>query len=94
LGSGGTTKFWLDKWVGSAPLCNIFLWLFLVSLQPGLIIKELGVWKGDNWYWRLGEEDSLVGRKNCIDILSRSLMRLQSQRSRTRGFVVLQVCTL
>jgi hypothetical protein len=25
LGSGGTTKFWLDKWVGSAPLCNIFL---------------------------------------------------------------------
>jgi hypothetical protein len=54
LGSGETTKFRHDKWVGPAPLCEIFPRLFQqVSLQPVLTIKEMGVWEDDNWLWRL-----------------------------------------
>ena len=30
--NGGKTSFWLDKWVGNAPLCEVFPRLFSLSL--------------------------------------------------------------
>jgi hypothetical protein len=53
LGSGGSTKFWLDRLVGLAPLCKVFPRLFQVSLQPSLTIKEMGAWEGEKWLWPL-----------------------------------------
>jgi hypothetical protein len=41
FGSGGSIKFWLDRWVGSSPLYEVFPILFQVSLQLGLTIKEM-----------------------------------------------------
>jgi hypothetical protein len=42
LGDGGGTRFWLDKWVGPKPLCDLFPRLFSVSTQPDKLIKEMG----------------------------------------------------
>jgi hypothetical protein len=63
LGSGGTIKFWQHKWVGLAPLCDIFPQLFNVSLQLKLTMKEMGVWEGDNWYWRLTWRRNFLGAR-------------------------------
>ncbi|CAJ2660747.1 unnamed protein product [Trifolium pratense] len=53
LGSGGATRFWLDRWVGVRPLCDVFPCLFKIYLQPDLLIRDVGVWEADRWYWRL-----------------------------------------
>jgi hypothetical protein len=42
-----TRYFFLNNWVGSAPLCDIFPRLFKVSLQLELTIKEMGVACGE-----------------------------------------------
>jgi hypothetical protein len=53
LGCGGSTSFWKDRWVRSAPLCDTFLRLFNISLQPELVIKDIGEWVNDRWIWNL-----------------------------------------
>ncbi|GAU37496.1 hypothetical protein TSUD_275480 [Trifolium subterraneum] len=53
LGCGGSTRFWLDRWVGLAPLCETFPRIFKVSLHPECVIKDLGEWVNDTWVWRL-----------------------------------------
>jgi hypothetical protein len=42
LGCGGSTSFWLDRWVGIAPLCDSFPRLFNISLQRDHAIKDMG----------------------------------------------------
>jgi hypothetical protein len=53
LGCGGSTRFWLDRWVGMTPLCDIFPRLFKVSLQSEFLIKDMGEWSNDIWHWKL-----------------------------------------
>ncbi|MCI63965.1 hypothetical protein A2U01_0085222, partial [Trifolium medium] len=33
MGNGGLNRFWVDKWIGDAPLCVSFPRLFSLSLQ-------------------------------------------------------------
>jgi hypothetical protein len=53
LGCGGSTRFWLDHWVGVAPLCVTFSCLFRISLQSELLIKGMGGWDSEHWHWKL-----------------------------------------
>jgi hypothetical protein len=80
-----TIKFWQDKWVGSAPLCDIFFRDSLkYLLNRDLHLKKWVLGKGIIGIGNLlGEETFLVGRKNYIDTFLRSLGRLQFQRRRT-----------
>ncbi|GAU48796.1 hypothetical protein TSUD_141140 [Trifolium subterraneum] len=49
LGNGGSTRFWLDHWVGVAPLKEVFPRLYSISLQMDLTIQEMGEWVNDKW---------------------------------------------
>ncbi|MCI22138.1 RNA-directed DNA polymerase (Reverse transcriptase) [Trifolium medium] len=51
LGNGGDTRFWLDIWVGTRPLCQVFPRLFSVSLQTHECINQVGEWRNEEWYW-------------------------------------------
>jgi hypothetical protein len=42
LGCGGSTRFWLDRWIGMEPLCDTFPRLFKVSSQSESLIKDMG----------------------------------------------------
>ncbi|GAU47706.1 hypothetical protein TSUD_177110 [Trifolium subterraneum] len=53
LGCGGSTSFWLDRWVGIVPLCVSFPRLYNLSLQPALKIKDMGEWVNEIWCWKL-----------------------------------------
>jgi hypothetical protein len=53
LGCGGSTRFWLDRWVGMTPLCDTFPRLFKVSLQSESLIKDMGEWINETWQWKL-----------------------------------------
>ncbi|GAU38554.1 hypothetical protein TSUD_320260 [Trifolium subterraneum] len=53
LGNGGSTRFWLDHWVGVAPLKEVFPRLYSISLQMDLTIQEIGEWVNDKWVWHI-----------------------------------------
>ncbi|KAK2422417.1 hypothetical protein QL285_032952 [Trifolium repens] len=53
VGIGGSTRFWLDAWVGNVPLCVTFPRLFKISLQTNLCVKDMGAWENDTWIWCL-----------------------------------------
>ncbi|GAU29809.1 hypothetical protein TSUD_223550 [Trifolium subterraneum] len=53
IGNGGTTKFWLDVWLGLRPLCVVFPRLFLISTQQDLTILDVGGWEEEVWVWNL-----------------------------------------
>ncbi|MCI07352.1 putative ribonuclease H protein, partial [Trifolium medium] len=53
LGNGGSTRFWLDHWVGVAPLKEVFPRLYNISLQTGSTIQEMGEWVNDKWIWHI-----------------------------------------
>jgi hypothetical protein len=44
MGNEGNTIFWLDHWVGVAPLKEIFPRLFNISIQKNHTIQEMGEW--------------------------------------------------
>ncbi|PWA75951.1 reverse transcriptase domain, Reverse transcriptase zinc-binding domain protein [Artemisia annua] len=40
IGNGSTTRFWLDRWVGNAPLCFTFPRLFQLDSQPQCYVSD------------------------------------------------------
>jgi hypothetical protein len=56
IGNGQSTKFWLDSWIGNAPLCDRIPRLFSISsLKDGLVREfydEMERWSGGEWGWR------------------------------------------
>ncbi|GJX75160.1 putative RNA-directed DNA polymerase, partial [Tanacetum coccineum] len=40
IGNGQSTRFWTDKWVGNAPLCNSFPRLFRIDLNPNCYVCD------------------------------------------------------
>ncbi|PWA72892.1 hypothetical protein CTI12_AA264760 [Artemisia annua] len=40
IGNGSTTRFWLDRWVGNAPLCFTFPRLFRLDSQPQCYVSD------------------------------------------------------
>jgi hypothetical protein len=51
IGSGRTTKFWTDNWVGGQALCERFPRLFTVSNMQDVVISDLGSWVDNQWIW-------------------------------------------
>jgi hypothetical protein len=51
MGNGGSTRFWLDHWVGVAPLKEVFPRLFNISIQKNHTIQEMGEWVNAKWIW-------------------------------------------
>ena len=43
LGNGGRIRFWVDKWNGENPLCNLFPTLYAITASKGKMIGE--VWE-------------------------------------------------
>ncbi|WJX80724.1 tropinone reductase I [Trifolium repens] len=63
LGCGGSTRFWLDRWVGVAPLCVTFPCLFRISLQPELLIKDMGGWDSEHCHRKLEWRQNFFSRE-------------------------------
>ncbi|XP_071709315.1 uncharacterized protein [Rutidosis leptorrhynchoides] len=40
IGDGGSTRFWLDHWLGEDKLCNLFPRLFRLELYPDLLLSS------------------------------------------------------
>jgi hypothetical protein len=53
LGNGGSTRFWLDHWIGLSPLKEAFPRLYGISLQINNTIQEMGEWVNDKWIWHI-----------------------------------------
>jgi hypothetical protein len=53
LGSGNTTRFWEDVWVGDQSLEHRFPRLFSISTQHDVLIRNLGSWVNGVWRWEL-----------------------------------------
>jgi len=54
VGSGTSTSFWQDRWLGDVPLCRRFSRLFDLSLYKSSMVAEMfslgweeGAWRGD-----------------------------------------------
>ncbi|GAU45708.1 hypothetical protein TSUD_86840 [Trifolium subterraneum] len=53
LGNGESTRFWLDHWIGIAPLKDIFPRLYNISLQMDHTIQQMATWVNDKWIWHI-----------------------------------------
>jgi len=53
IGNGNNTSFWKDRWVGEAPIRNIFPRLFSISNQKEAKVKEVVTWQGGGRSWNL-----------------------------------------
>ena len=49
MGSGGSTMFWKDTWLGNSPLGSRFLRLFSISIQKFNKFVDMGCWDGARW---------------------------------------------
>jgi len=75
VGGGGSTYFWLDNWVGGAPLRVQFPRLFDLTQDKGATVREMEEkgWAvgGGDWVWRrrllAWEEESVT---ECVALLS------------------------
>jgi hypothetical protein len=75
LGNGSSTLFWTQKWIGDAPLSEVFPRLFSLSIQKDSKVCDLLEMEGDrrrwhfNWrrnlfYW---EEDLVLRLQEIVD---------------------------
>ncbi|XP_019418409.1 PREDICTED: uncharacterized protein LOC109329191 [Lupinus angustifolius] len=59
VGSGQSTLFWRDIWVGGECLKNCFERLFQVTLNKDACISSMGEWRNGVWCWLLNWRRSL-----------------------------------
>ncbi|KAJ0910635.1 putative RNA-directed DNA polymerase [Helianthus annuus] len=75
LGNGGKIRFWLDSWIGSQPLKEVFPRLFALAKEKGILVKQCFevtegrlFWK---WSWKRtqlvsAEEDDLIALTDLL----------------------------
>ncbi|GAU43490.1 hypothetical protein TSUD_92010 [Trifolium subterraneum] len=51
LGDGNNTNFWKEKWIGTAPLFELFPTLYNKSGQQDDMISSMGAWVSNKWEW-------------------------------------------
>ncbi|GKV26298.1 hypothetical protein SLEP1_g35629 [Rubroshorea leprosula] len=51
VGDESCVDFWSDKWVGDKSLKELYLRLFAVAIRTEGSLKDMGVWRGENWVW-------------------------------------------
>jgi hypothetical protein len=80
VGEGSNTYFWLDKWVGSAPLKVQFPRLFDLIIDKGATVREMAErgWAvgGGAWVWRrrlLAWEEETVAK--CAGLLANFVLQ-------------------
>jgi hypothetical protein len=94
LGCGGSTRFWLDRWVGVAPLCDTFPRLFKVSLQSESLIKDMGEWSNDIWHWKLKWQRTFFNWEEAsLSHLMELIMWHLSQRRKILDHTLMEVCS-
>ncbi|PNX65764.1 hypothetical protein L195_g054705, partial [Trifolium pratense] len=52
LSDGNDIRFWKEKWIGTAPLCELFASLYSKTMQPDGVITTMGKWERDIWIWK------------------------------------------
>jgi len=53
LGGGDKVKFWEDVWFGNSNLKTQYPRLFLISLNQGQRVNEVGEWEDATWRWKV-----------------------------------------
>lgn len=54
VGEGGSTLFWEERWFeGEVSLQQKYKRLYEVSLQHNYTVKQMGMWVGEVWTWKL-----------------------------------------
>lgn len=51
MGSGNSTRFWLDVWLDGGALNHLFPRFFVISVQQNSLISEMGQWEEGIWRW-------------------------------------------
>ncbi|XP_076951458.1 uncharacterized protein LOC143624838 [Bidens hawaiensis] len=75
VGDGTQTLFWIDKWVGEAPLCTKFPSLFNLERNKRCTVREKTLEgssiNGWNWTWIVEPATSLELQEfcDCLDLL-------------------------
>ncbi|PNY00466.1 ribonuclease H [Trifolium pratense] len=60
LGDGNDIGFWKEKWIGTAPLRELFPLLYNNAVQQDCVISDMGTWKINNWVWNFDWNDALT----------------------------------
>jgi hypothetical protein len=105
VGNGANTLFWLDPWVGAAPLCVQFSRVYDLAVNKAITVADmfLSGWEegGEAWQWRWrlwSCEEELLGE--CKTLLSNiSLQHNSTDRwvwrlDPSNGYSVSGVCHL
>ena len=53
IGVGDKARFWEDAWVDSNNPKTMFPRLYIIYLDQGKKVGEVGVWEESGWCWRL-----------------------------------------
>jgi hypothetical protein len=70
VGNGHMTSFWLDPWLGGAPLNTQFERLFQVSAHSTSTVGEMENWVEGRWIWDLNWRRNLfVSEVNLLESL-------------------------
>jgi hypothetical protein len=83
IGTGQSTRFWLENWIGGSALCDRFLRLYSLSVHKEMMIGELGVESLDCsrlvWRRRLFQwEEERVGQ--LIDLLREVRLTVEADK--------------
>ena len=53
MGIRNKIKFWEDRQAGETPVRDSFPRMYTNSILKEATLKEMGVWNGDQWIWKL-----------------------------------------
>lgn len=80
VSNGGTTSFWMDRWIGEAPLYNVFPRLFSLSNQKDAKVGEMVLVQEGGRVW------NLTWRRNPFiwegNLIANLMARLENVRFR------------
>jgi hypothetical protein len=63
LGNGKRTSFWIDVWLDTSVLKELFLLLLLLAVDKNGTVAESGCWCGLSWKWNICWSRTLLDRE-------------------------------
>jgi len=74
VGDGKEIRLWEDKWLDNIPLAYKFPRLYLISLDTGCTLSQVGAWNNNFWSWKLRWRRNLfVWESSLAEFLMQSL---------------------
>lgn len=74
IGSGSSSYFWHDLWLGAEPLKIKFPKIFSITTFPAATIQNCGFWDGGRWLWTFSWNKSLRRRDICEKLILDQLL--------------------